>query len=235
MGLVQRCDLALLAAINQFARQNQVFNRFVVMFEGNSLLKIGLLLGLLWFAWFCAPAQLETRRLVALTILTACVAMVVARLGQRFLPERLRPIHDPVVQARLPFHLERDSHQDMSSFPSDHAVLLCALSTGLLFISKRFGILAFAWTGVDLVVRVFSGLHFPSDILGGALVGIAIMWLALRNRGLVPRVVDAVLRKEALHPGAFYTVAFLLSWQIGDMFNDCRYLAFTIWSVIRDM
>ncbi|HKQ98278.1 MAG TPA: phosphatase PAP2 family protein [Candidatus Polarisedimenticolia bacterium] len=235
MGLLWRFDLALLASINGFARRNPVFDRFVVMLEGNSLLKIGLLVGLLWFAWFSAPAQSETRRRVALTVLTACVAVLVARLGQRFLPERPRPIHDPGVQARLPFHLEPTSHQDMSSFPSDHAVLLCALATGLWLISRRYGILAFVLTAVDLVVRVYSGLHYPSDVLGGALLGIVIMGIAWRSRRLAPRVVDAALRTEALRPGAFYTVAFLLSWQIAEMFGDCRFLAFTLWSMAKEL
>ncbi len=65
-------------------------------------------------------------------------------------------------------------HGGMDSFPSGHATFFFALATALFLSHRRVGILYY---GVALVVcfgRVASGVHFPVDILGGALLGIGI-------------------------------------------------------------
>ena len=46
---------------------------------------------------------------------------------------------------------------------------------------------------------------------------------------------EAAFRAEALHPAAFYTAAFLLTRQIAEMFSDCRFVAFTVWSTLKEL
>lgn len=62
-------------------------------------------------------------------------------------------------------------HASDSSFPSDHATLLSALSFAFLYGGKRQ--LGLFMLIVDLAVawaRVFIGVHFPFDMLGAAIV-----------------------------------------------------------------
>src|SRR5215831_2328756 len=130
-------DLRLLDLLNGWAGRWPRFDRLVLMLESNTFVKTGLLVGLLWYAWFRDTAtpesgtddgRMQTRARVIRTLVAVCLATVTARAGEMLLPQRLRPIHDPSVQARLAFGMDPHSHAEWSSFPSDHAVLLCALA-----------------------------------------------------------------------------------------------------------
>lgn len=58
------------------------------------------------------------------------------------------------------------------SFPSGHAAFFFALSTIIYFYNKKIGALFFLSSILIVLARVFSGIHWPSDVLAGAIVGI---------------------------------------------------------------
>lgn len=225
MTWVRWFDVGILQTVNTWAGTSPRFDRFVVMLESNSLLKTGLLVCLLWFAWYSTRNQPETRRKVVRTMLAACIAIVVARAGQRLLPPRVRPAYDPAVEFQVTEDFDKGSHAEWSSFPSDHAVLLTALAAGLWTVSPWYGASAFLWLLLAVFpVRIYLGLHYPSDIIAGGLVGLAIMGLVAQDRLVTPRLVDAALSLEARRAAVFYAAAFALTWQVADFFGDCRYL-----------
>jgi undecaprenyl-diphosphatase len=235
-------DVWLLEVLNSWAGRYPRFDRLVVMLESNTFVKTGLIVGLLWYAWFTDPApatpfpedrRTRTRDRVLRTFLAVCLGTVVARAGEMLLPQRLRPIHDPSIQARLAFGLDPHTHAEWSSFPSDHAVLLCALAAGLWGISRSYGLFAFAWSVLFIfAVRLYTGLHYPSDILGGGLIGLAIMWLVARDRLVTPRLVDGALALERARPALFYAAAFLLTWQVAVFFGDVRHVVSVLASLV---
>ena len=59
-----------------------------------------------------------------------------------------------------------------ASFPSGHATFFFAISTIIYFYNKKIGALFFLSSILIVLARVFSGVHWPSDILAGAVVGI---------------------------------------------------------------
>jgi len=63
-------------------------------------------------------------------------------------------------------------HSPGGSFPSGHAAFFFALATGVFFYRKRWGILFYALAFSIGFGRVAAGLHWTSDIFGGAVVGI---------------------------------------------------------------
>ena len=63
-------------------------------------------------------------------------------------------------------------HSPGGSFPSGHAAFFFALATGVFFYRKWWGILFYALALSIGFNRVASGLHWPSDIFAGAVVGI---------------------------------------------------------------
>lgn len=81
-----------------------------------------------------------------------------------FLP-RPRPFIENNVNLLL-------SHLNVPSFPSGHAVFFFALSTIVYFYNKKIGILFFVSSLLIGFSRIFVGIHWPSDILAGALLGI---------------------------------------------------------------
>lgn len=67
-----------------------------------------------------------------------------------------------------------------SSFPSGHAAFYFALSFIVYKYNKTAGIAFFVGSFLISISRVFAGIHWPSDILAGALVGLFFSWLILK-------------------------------------------------------
>lgn len=59
-----------------------------------------------------------------------------------------------------------------ASFPSGHACFYFALSTVIYFYNKRLGIAFYIFSLLIVFSRVFVGIHWPSDILVGAIIGV---------------------------------------------------------------
>jgi len=63
------------------------------------------------------------------------------------------------------------------SFPSGHMALLFAIGTALFFTNRRWGIWFLALSFLTGLARIAAGVHWPTDILGGALFGILAAFL----------------------------------------------------------
>jgi len=69
------------------------------------------------------------------------------------------------------------------SFPSDHAVVAGAVTEGLLFVSRRLGLIAAAAALLMAFARVYIAAHYPLDVLVGVGFGACITlggWLLAR-------------------------------------------------------
>jgi undecaprenyl-diphosphatase len=66
------------------------------------------------------------------------------------------------------------------SFPSDHATAAFAIAVAIWLRHRRAGYVALAMATVVSVSRVVVGTHYPSDVIGGAILGglaAAVFWL----------------------------------------------------------
>ena len=88
--------------------------------------------------------------------------------------QRFRPSHDPAIQNFV--HIVNNSRAGLYGFVSSHAantVGFAVLSS--LFIRRQtYTIAALSWALITSYSRIYLGLHFPLDILGGALTGLFI-------------------------------------------------------------
>jgi undecaprenyl-diphosphatase len=78
------------------------------------------------------------------------------------------------------------------SFPSGHAAWFFALAMAVWFANRKWGWWYFALALIMGVARVYAGVHWPIDIIGGAAIGVAsslfIHWLLKGNRKELERV-----------------------------------------------
>lgn len=73
-------------------------------------------------------------------------------------------------------------HANSASFPSGHATFFFAIGTVLYMYNKKAGVVFLAGSALIGVARILAGLHWTSDIVGGALIGVAsgvlIVWVS---------------------------------------------------------
>ncbi len=70
--------------------------------------------------------------------------------------------------------------EEYQSFPSGHAIFFFALAMAIFMHNRKLGWWFFAGATIMGVARVIGGIHWPSDILGGAVLGILTAWLTLK-------------------------------------------------------
>jgi undecaprenyl-diphosphatase len=183
MTQIMPVDHAILRFVNSFSHRSLIFDTTMVIFVQNQFVKGAVLILFCW-AWFRTVAcQDRHRRILLAGLASPFVAFLVGRLLTRVLPYRNRPILDATLQWRPPYDPTAAwSHhwpRDWSSFPSDHAALFAALAMTLFLVSRGAGLLALLYSLVLIdFPRVYLGLHYPSDILGGLIVGFAVAWIA---------------------------------------------------------
>ncbi len=86
---------------------------------------------------------------------------------------RLRPVHDPGI-ADLVHNVLRKG--GLYGFVSAHAANSVAILvfTSRVFKNRNYTLLLLIWTVLFCYSRIYSGVHYPGDILGGAVLG----WIA---------------------------------------------------------
>lgn len=218
-------DQAGLSLLNDFARRDAAVDNFIALLAGSPLAKLGAFGAFFWWAWFSGgEARQHRREVVIRSIAGGLLAALVSRLAQNFMPHRPRPLHNDAYVFTPPFGLNVETLQEWSSFPSDHAALIFALATGVWMLSRPWGVMAYAWSLLVVCLpRVYLGLHYPSDIVAGAGLGILCAAVALAVP-LKAGIFGTVFRFEARRTALFYGFAFLLTYQIITLFDDLRKL-----------
>ena|SRR3989344_3974021 len=80
------------------------------------------------------------------------------------------------------------NHTDVNSFPSGHMASLIPIALTLLVVKRRSGIWVLIATLAIGIARIITGVHWPSDILGGIIVGVlgfSVIYLIFRKQKLI--------------------------------------------------
>ena len=73
------------------------------------------------------------------------------------------------------------AHTTDAGFPSDHATAAFAIAAAVVHFSRRVGILFLAGAVVIALSRLFAGVHYPIDVIGGAGIGIIAALLVIHT------------------------------------------------------
>ena len=229
--MIDRLDVFLFHAVNNWCGI-WTLDRLAAFEESNQFFKGGLMVTAYWWFWFAGrnPAREATRQRIIGALIGVFLGLALARTLATLLPFRVRPMyvegigyHSPSLQ--FPMDLE-----SWSSFPSDMATYFFGLSFGLYGLSRRLGIFFLAFSALWVCLpRLYLGIHYPSDLLSGALLGVWTVWatntiLSKHDRALGQRVMKPIALLEQRRPQLFYAAAFALSFEMANIFDDIRNL-----------
>jgi undecaprenyl-diphosphatase len=217
-------DRAISLFVNGAAQKSAAVDQIIFFLSNSDLIKGGVVLGVIWAAWFFAKGDIEKNRFLLLSaILGSLLALLVARILAHEVPLRLRPVLDTTLHFRSPIGLPSQTNwTTWSSFPSDHAALFFALAWGAWGVSRRVGTVLFFYIVVMICLpRLYVGIHYPTDVIAGAALGI-VSTILLQTAPFKRIVLLPLLSCAKRWPGAFYFVLFLLTFEIATLFWDIR-------------
>lgn len=123
---------------------------------------------------------------------------------------------DPAQWAEIKSFLEMQG-----AFPSDHAAMFAVVTVGVFLVSRFWGWVALAVNLFFVVLRIGVGFHWPSDMLAGELIGIAMVFLLLRleKQVYVDKVMEWAGSFFDRYPVIAYPLAFLVLLDFTQKFN----------------
>ena len=159
-------DTQLLYLLNSLAGQSPLLDRSILFFASDlAYLLVAIFIAFLFFSQYPRREKLQL-------FFVAAISSIIARYGVteliRYFYYRPRPFIELSVNQLLP--------HTASSFPSGHATFFFAMATAIYLYNKKWGIGFFIAATLITVSRVIAGIHYPSDIIGGAVIGVLVAY-----------------------------------------------------------
>jgi undecaprenyl-diphosphatase len=151
---------------------------------------------ILVYLWF-GTRDIRERQLNQLAVLTAIVGIGIINgliVISNLFYFRIRPFNElPNDAINLLYYRPTDS-----SFPSNFAAVLFSIAVVIFLKNKKYGTLLLIIALIGGFARVYVGIHYPLDILGGAATGAiagCLAYLVIRLTKQLPVLLIQVLQK----------------------------------------
>ena len=187
MSSLAGVDSWMFEHINGFVGTWWLFDRVMstVVNEYFITVTLSLMLFVLWFAGRSPEARRVSQQAVVCAVLAQGLANAIVKLNN-LIYFRPRPFDNPALHVNLIFYRPTDS-----SMPSNPAAVGFAFATAVWQYNRRAGVVLYALASLFAFSRVYSGVHYPSDVVAGAGVGIV---AALIVHALVRSVLQPLVR-----------------------------------------
>ncbi|MEW5908015.1 MAG: phosphatase PAP2 family protein [Patescibacteria group bacterium] len=160
-------DLKILFLLNNLAGKSYCFDSLVIFFA--KYLQYFLIFFFIVLLIFWKYKHNDKIRIILVTAGSIIISRLAITELVRFFYYRPRPFFSHNVY-QLFF---KNSGTFSSSFPSGHSAFFFAMSAAIYFYNKKWGAVFFIASILMNISRVIAGIHYPSDILWGMIIGIA--------------------------------------------------------------
>lgn len=233
-------DLFILSFFSQFAHLSGALNRFVFDLEETNLFTWVPMTALLWWAWFRNDGREENNRKVVVSSIVALVFVILIfcllRHAGPWIEFRPRPMFDPQCNFRMPYGLNTPNPASYwgrsNTFPSGHAAIFAVFTVGLMYVSRLAGVLCLVYSLLICSIRIFFGIHYPTDIIGGACIGVGTAYLA-RTRIVEYLSTRRMMRWSDLHPSSFYAGFFVIAYIVATGFDQLKEITDPVRDLMR--
>ena len=169
LNYLQSLDAQLLLAIN--GMHNAYLDTFMWHIS-KTYSYVGILVIAMIVAW-----RRGWKNGVVFTLAIALAVLCADQIASTIIKEnvqRLRPTHNEAIAAMV--HLVRDYRGGMYGFVSSHAAnaFAVAVFVGLVMPNRVAMGSLLAWAVLQCYSRMYLGVHYPGDILGGTIVGVLV-------------------------------------------------------------
>ncbi len=180
-------DIALFNLINGFATRVPVLDQVMRLFVNDYLVPTALCLlaAALWFLGQDKEARLANRRAVVSMVVAVLLANTLVKLCNLVY---FRPRPFSVQEVNLLFYRPSDS-----SLPSNPAAVGFAFAGVGWQTDRRLGALMGVLAGLFGFARVYCGVHYPLDVVAGALTGLLSAYVVGKARRLLTPLTEAVV------------------------------------------
>jgi len=165
---IANTDIELLRLIH-LQRWEELDSFLYIVSFSTSFISIGLVLSILTASFIKKSEKLRRifYRMLAVLIIAALTSFTLKNVIVRERPFKLYP------------DIEKLSQAGSYSFPSGHTLEAFAIAVALsiFFPKKRFIIPLMLWASLVAYSRMALGVHYPSDVLAGFLIGSLIGWI----------------------------------------------------------
>ncbi|MFA5935856.1 MAG: phosphatase PAP2 family protein [Patescibacteria group bacterium] len=128
-----------------------------------------LILAFLPLAVFCLVQGKTGRHAVSEAVWALVIALLLTSLLSRII-ERPRPFLAEKDTAAPVMNLVPPPYN--TSFPSGHTASVAAMAAALAYVHRRVGFAAVLVAAAVALGRVLVGVHYPTDLIGGLVVGL---------------------------------------------------------------
>lgn len=212
-------DYSISRYISYLGKDRDLIDVVVGIITGLNAFSNMLMMSIVVFAWFYSDTNAK-KISVFIGTLTSFGAGVISRILQFNLPMHVRPLYDPALNFRLPNGVAPGTLSHWSSFPSDHATIFFGFACTVNAVNPAAGALAYILAFIFDFGRIYLGYHFPSDVIGGAALGI--FCVTLTRPLCVNKKVNSFFLRCMAHKPYFFAVSFYFSICIATMFDDYR-------------
>ena len=181
-------DEKVLLWINSLAGRFSPLDRVMEWVVSDYLIPVSLALALvgLWFA----GVDKQTRQKNQIGMFVALSSMAISNLAVfviNIFYFRPRPFVDHDL-TRL-FYPPTDS-----SFPANAIAAVFGIAVAVWVINRRWGTILLLGAGLYGFARVYAGVHYPLDVIAGALIGVVVTFLVFKLKDLLEPIPTWVIK-----------------------------------------